>query len=180
MNAKFPIGPFSLQETYTPEEFRRLIDTIEKAPEAYRNLVENLSEADLLRTYREGSWNIRQLVHHVSDIAFLHYFRMKKALTEPGSEMAVIQMDAWATTPDSLQGEIEDSLLIFKGVTNRYTFLARALTEEQLNITYFHPVRQISLNQKQALAMSAWHVEHHLKHVGLALGDEYLKCNLSL
>ena len=122
-----------------------------------------------MKTYREGSWNIRQLMHHVADIAFLHYFRMKKALTEPGSEMAVIRMDAWAQTPDSLHGEIEDSLILFKGVTNRYTLLAQSLSEDQLNITYFHPIRQITLNQKQALAMSAWHVEHHLKHVGLAL-----------
>jgi len=170
MNAQYPIGPLSLQENYTPEEIQKLIATIQNAPEAYRNIVENLSETDLLKTYREGSWNIRQLVHHVADIAFLHYFRMKKALTEPGSEMAIIRMDAWATTPDSLQGEIKDSLLIFKGITNRYTLLAQSLTEDQANIGYFHPIRQITLNQKQALAMSAWHVEHHLKHVGLALG----------
>ena len=169
-NAQYPIGTLSLQDDYTPDEIQKLIATIQNAPEAYRNLVENLSDADLLKTYREGSWNIRQLVHHVADIAFLHYFRMKKALTEPDSEMVLIRMDAWAQTPDSMQQEIEDSLLIFKGVTNRYTFLAQTLTEDQLNITYFHPIRQITLNQKQALAMSAWHVTHHLAHVGLALG----------
>jgi hypothetical protein len=170
MDAKFPIGPFLLQQQYTTGELQLLIAAIENAPEAYRNLVDGLSETDLLKTYRDGSWNIRQLMHHVADIAFLHYFRMKKALTEPGSEMAVILMDSWAQTSDSLEGGIEDSLLMFRGVISRYALLARTLTEDQLNITYFHPVRQISLNQKQALAMSAWHVQHHLAHIQLALG----------
>ena len=166
---QYPIGRFNLKDDYSNEEFKTLIDVVRAAPAQYRALVGNLSDDDLAKIYREGSWNIRQLVHHVSDIALLHYYRMKKAITEPGSDMAVINMDAWAQTADSLQMPVADSVLLFEGITNKYVFLINTLTEEQLGISYYHPVRQLWLTQKQAVAMSAWHVEHHLAHIRLAL-----------
>ncbi|MCE7041733.1 DinB family protein [Dyadobacter sp. CY312] len=168
---QYPIGRFNLQDDYSTEEFTALIDVIRAAPAQYRALVGNLSDDDLTKIYREGSWNIRQLVHHVSDIGLLHYYRMKKAITEPGSDMAVINMDAWAQTTDSLQMPVADSVLLFEAITNKYIFLITTLTVEQLSISYYHPVRKLWLTQKQAVAMSAWHVEHHLAHIRLALGE---------
>jgi hypothetical protein len=32
-------------------------------------------------------------------------------------------------------------------------------------------VRKATFNQKQAIAMSAWHVRHHLEHIKIALGN---------
>lgn len=169
---KFPIGPFVSQETYTAEELASLIYIVESAPANYRALVQQLSEDDLNKTYREDSWNIRQLVHHVSDIHLLHFFRMKMALTEPDyKNVTLINMDGWAKTPDALNMPIEDSLLAFESIGNRYVYLAKNLTSGQLDIAYFHPLRKIWLTQRQALAMSAWHVRHHLAHINLALGN---------
>ncbi|TDE16867.1 YfiT family bacillithiol transferase [Dyadobacter psychrotolerans] len=171
-DSRFPLGPFVIQDDYTSEELETLIDIIETIPADYRRLTENLTEADLSKTYREASWTIRQLVHHVADIQFLHYFRMKKALTEPDyKDMTVIDMNAWAATADSLSAPITVALQMFEGVHHRYAFLARTLTEEQLTIRYFHPARQIWFSQKQALAISVWHTQHHLAHIGLALGE---------
>ena len=167
---KFPIGPFVVQESYTEGELKQLIKTIETAPAHYRSLVRNLSESDLEKTYREGSWTIRQLVHHVADIHLLHFFRMKKALTEADyKEVTLINMDGWAKTPDAATAPISDSLEMFDFIGKRYVYLANNLTEEQFSLSYFHPLRQFWIDQKQALAMSAWHVSHHLAHIKLAL-----------
>lgn len=169
---KYPIGLFVLQETYTKEETDSFINVIASIPAEYKARVENLSDEDLLKTYREGSWNIRQLIHHVADLQFVHYLRIKKAVTEPDhKEPTLIDMNAWAGTIDSLNAPISDSLMILEGVHHRYAFFAGNLTEEQLNITYFHPVRKIWFTQKQALAMSVWHVKHHLAHIDIALGN---------
>lgn len=168
---KFPIGPLTLQDTYSPTELTQFIDIIAAAPAKYRHLTQNLTPNDLAKTYREGSWTVQQLVHHVADMQLLHFFRMKKALTEPSYEVVtLVDMNAWATTPEALTAPIEDSLLLFEGVHRRYAYLAKSLSKESLAISYFHPVRQIRLNQAQALAMSAWHVRHHLAHIQLALG----------
>ena len=170
IDRRYPIGQMILRDDYSPVELQDMIHIIETIPAEYRTLVENLTDEELSKTYREGSWNIRQVVHHVADMQFLHYFRMKKAITEPDyKEATIIDMNAWAATADSLNAPILDSLMIFEGVHRRYAFLAETLTEEQFNIVYFHPVRKIGFNQKQALAMSVWHVQHHLAHIKLAL-----------
>ncbi|QDK78611.1 hypothetical protein EXU85_08295 [Spirosoma sp. KCTC 42546] len=167
---KYPIGPFVTQDTYSADELAHLISIIENSPAQYRQLVENLSPTDLAKTYREGSWTVHQLVHHVADIQFVHFFRMKKALTEPDYKvLTLIDMNAWVHTPDATEAPITDSLVLLDGVTRRYVYLANSLTSDQLAIAYYHPVRQIQINQAQALAMTAWHVQHHLAHIKLAL-----------
>ncbi|MBE9460860.1 DinB family protein [Dyadobacter subterraneus] len=168
---KFPIGPFIKREDYSKEAIESIIQGIELAPANYRELVGNLSEAELAKTYRDDSWNVRQIVHHVSDIQYIHYLRLKKALTEPeNKEMILIDMNAWAATADSLSAPIEDSLQSFEGTLKRYVFLARTLTEEQLSISYYHSARQVWFTQKDALAISHWHIYHHLGHLNWALG----------
>lgn len=167
---RYPIGPFTKKEQYPAEEINSMIISIEEAPERIRTLVENLTTEDLEKTYRPGSWNVRQLVHHLADIQLLHLLRMKKALTEPDyKEVTLIDMDGWAATPDGADEAVADSLLMLDGITRRYVFLLRSLDEEDLKIAYFHPVRKYTINQAQAIAMSAWHLEHHLAHIRLAI-----------
>lgn len=170
LDAKYPIGNFNKQDFYSPEEIQSLIHIIETAPAKYNVLVKNLSEADLTKTYRDGSWNVRQLIHHVADIQLLHFLRMKKALTEPDyKDVTLILMDEWVKTPDGIRAPIEDSLVMFEGITKRHVYLLKSLTDENLKIEYFHPVRKYIINQAQALAMTAWHVQHHYAHIEVAI-----------
>jgi hypothetical protein len=59
---------------------------------------------------------------------------------------------------------------MLEGLTKRYVFLLRSLSENQLRIEYYHPVRKYMINQAQAMAMSAWHLRHHLEHIKIAVG----------
>ena len=102
----------------------------------------------------------------------IHYTRMKQVITDPDYKtINLIKIDDWAATPDTLHAPIKDSLLQLEGVHRRYAHLAKSLSEEQLNLSYYHPIRGYFINQRQALAMSAWHVMHHLAHIKLALGE---------
>lgn len=167
---KFPIGPFEAPENISRNELDEFIKVIEAAPAKYRTATKDLSESDLKKTYREGAWNIQQLVNHVADMQMLHFLRMKKALTEPDyKESTLVNIQAWANTPDCLSFPVADSLNMIDGITKRFVFLMRSLDEKQLEIAYYHPVRKIMLNQKQAIAMTAWHVKHHLAHITIAL-----------
>lgn len=171
IDRKLPIGPLVIQDSYTPDELARNIEILKTTPAQYRQLVENLPAEELAKTYREGSWTIQQLVHHVADMQLLHFFRMKKAVTEPDYDtLTLVSMDSWASTPDAQTAPVDDSLLVFEGVHRRYAYLAKSLDESQLARTCYHPVRQRWFNQAQAIAMSAWHVQHHLAHIKLALG----------
>lgn len=171
---KFPIGPFVRKEKYSQEELDELIQAIEVVAISFRTLTESLSEFELTKTYREGSWNVRQLVHHVADIQMLHFLRMKKALTETGkNETTLILMDEWAKTPDSTSAPVKDSLQMLDGITKRYVYLLRSLTPVQLEIKYFHAVRKYDITQAQAIAMSAWHLRHHHAHIQIALDGSF-------
>ena len=167
---KFPIGPFTPQQQISKAELDTMIKTIETAPARYKALVENIGASDLQKKYREGSWNVQQLMNHVADMQLLHFFRMKKALTETDyKELTQVNIDGWAHTADGLTSSIADSLHMFEGITKRFVHLMRSLDEKQHEISYYHPVRKIMLNQKQAVSMSAWHVNHHLEHIRIAL-----------
>lgn len=168
---KFPIGPFEAPEHVDKSDLDAFIETIEAAPAAYRKITNGLSEKELKKGYREGSWSIQQLVNHVADMQLLHFFRMKKALTEPDyKEITLVNIDGWAYTPDGLTSPVEDSLDMFEGIAKRFVHLIKSLDENQHQIAYYHPVRKTMLNQKQAIALSAWHVKHHLAHIRIALG----------
>lgn len=167
---KFPIGPFAARENIGDSELNKMIDTIAAAPGKYAKALQNLSQGDLQKTYREGSWNVQQLIQHVADMQLLHYFRMKKALTDPEyKEVTLVNIDGWANTSEGPASPVEDSLAMFDAITRRFVQLMRSLNEAQKEIAYFHPVRKSWLNQKNAIAMTAWHVEHHLEHIRLAL-----------
>tara|TARA_R110002124_G_scaffold263390_2_gene429751 strand:- start:1092 stop:1616 length:525 start_codon:yes stop_codon:yes gene_type:complete len=168
---KFPIGRFDFKEEYSGEKLVKVLDVIKTSPEEYRKLTANLSAADLNKTYREGSWTVQQLVHHVADMHILHFLRLKSALTDPNyKESTMVKMDGWAATSDATDFPIESSLAILDGIHHRYAKLGSALSEEQYEITYFHPVRNLYYSQRQALALTAWHSEHHLAHIKIALG----------
>jgi len=166
---KFPIGPFAAPEPIDKAALDELIATVAAAPARYRALTATLSGKDLQRTYREGSWNIQQLLAHVADMQMLHFFRMKKALTEPDYSATLVSMDGWASTADGLSSPVKDSLDMFEAITKRYVYLMQSLDEQQLDIAYYHAVRKATFNQRQAVAMSAWHVRHHLEHIKIAL-----------
>lgn len=167
---QYPIGRFQPQPDYTPAAIKALLRWLENAPGQYDALVAHLSETDLVKTYRPGSWTVRQLVHHVADIHLLNFLRLKKALTEENYEATLIRMDAWAALPDATLAPISSSLAVFAGVNQRLLFLVRHQEEPTLTKTIYHPTRQIYLSLKQLIYMTTWHVAHHQAHMQLALG----------
>lgn len=170
---QYRIGPFVRKDEYSRAELQEMIKNIEEAPRKYEQLVAQLTPEELNRTYRPGSWNIRQLVHHVADIQLLHFLRMKKALTEQDyKEVTLINTDAWAVSPDGNDAPIADSLTILNGITRRFVYLIRALSADDLQKSYYHPIRQYSINQYQAIAMASWHLQHHLAHIRIAQSND--------
>lgn len=168
---KYPIGPFAPRQDITKSQLAEMIDTIASAPTAYEKIAQGLSENDLKKTYRDGSWNVQQLFNHVADMQLLHFYRMKRALTETDyKDVALVDINGWTATPDGLSSPIADSLEMFRGIVKRHVHLMRSLNDRQLDISQFHSVRGYSLDQKNAIAMSAWHVKHHLEHLKIALG----------
>jgi DinB superfamily len=167
---QYPIGKWASKDHYSPEEIQQNMADIVAYALKYKELTSHLSEEDLEKTYREGSWTIRQVVHHVADTHLFHFLRLKHALTEENPNGVIANVNAFAVLPDSAKAPIEDSLQMIESTHKRYAYLFSNIPVSDYQRTYYHPFRQLNVNLPQAIDMTVWHAKHHLGHIEIALG----------
>lgn len=168
---QYPIGKWKPKKSYTEKEIQRNIAVIEKFPAKYKRLTKKLSDAELAKTYREGSWNVRQLVIHISDMHILHFARFKQALCEDSPVGFLANINGWAKNEEVNTAPVADGLLLLEATHKRWVHLMKTMSAEDFEKSFFHPLRQINLTLAQALHMSAWHTKHHFEHIKLALAN---------
>lgn len=61
-----------------------------------------LSEQDLSKTYGVGKWNVRQILHHLTDTEYLFLGRLKKIIAEPKQVIWAFNQDDWNLVFDYL------------------------------------------------------------------------------
>lgn len=167
---QFPIGRWSGQTDFTADELNTRIQHLRELPKEYRELTESLTDDELARTYRPGSWTVRQLVHHVADTHQWHYFRIKHTLTLPEIAQGILSdVNNWAHQPDGQYLSVTPSLGVLEGIHERLAYLYEHLPEADLQRAYYHPFRQLNVSLAQAIDMVVWHAQHHLAHIRLAL-----------
>ncbi|UOQ75013.1 DinB family protein [Hymenobacter cellulosilyticus] len=93
------------------------------------------------------------------------YTRMRLALTEQNPTITPYDEEAWALLPDVKATPVAVSLALLESLHIRWTFLLRQLTDEQWLRTFYHPGSKRTFSLDQALAMYAWHGQHHLAHI---------------
>src|SRR5699024_8037005 len=132
MNVKFPIGKLDVPKTVTLNHVNQWVKEIASYTERIKNTVEDLNETELNKTYREGSWNVRQLVHHIAESQLNMYQPLKIALTDVVTIVLAFIQDNRPTQTDT-ELTVESSLNILKRLNERIGALGSTLTEEQLD-----------------------------------------------
>jgi hypothetical protein len=154
--------------TITSDKVNDAITILEQIPSEIERLEESFNGEEVNYCYREGGWAIRQIIHHLADSHLNAYIRMKLAVTEPGKTVTTYDENAWAALIDGRDEDIYPSLLILMGLHERWTMFLISLTEEQLQLTYVHPVKG-SKTIAEATLDYTWHALHHLAQIKLAL-----------
>ncbi|MFP3511763.1 putative metal-dependent hydrolase [Peribacillus sp. SIMBA_075] len=167
MDVRYPIGKLQVPETVTLENFQEWLKEIETYTIRLRETVDSLSDEELSRTYREGSWTVRQLVHHIADSQLNMYQRLKLALTDENPTVPAFDEEKWAIQPDT-KLPVESSIKMLEGINERIVSLGYSLTEEQLDRAFTHKINGI-ITVATKVAKLAWHEEHHLAHIKIAL-----------
>ncbi len=162
---QYPIGKWTPKRSYSAKEIERNIGIIEKYPAKYKRLTKKLSDEELNKTYREGAWNIRQLLTHISDMHIMHYARFKQALSEENPVGFIANINAWNATAEILSTPPVDALLLLEATHKRWVLLMRNMSESDFDKTFFHALRQLNLTLAQALSMA----KHHFEHIRIAL-----------
>jgi len=170
-NPRFPIGEFSKPDRLTDVERAGAIAKIESAPAMLRAAVNGMSDAQLDVTYREGSWTLRQVVHHLADSHVNAYTRFRLALTEDHPTVKPYDENRWAALDDARAMPVEVSLRLLEALHERWARLLRSLKPADFDRTIDHPENG-TMTIDHLLAMYAWHGEHHVAHITLARNRE--------
>ncbi|GGA47021.1 YfiT family bacillithiol transferase [Psychrobacillus lasiicapitis] len=167
MDVKYPIGKLQVPEKVKREDIQEWLKEIETYTIRLRETVDTLSDGDLSKTYRDGAWTVRQLVHHIADSQLNMYQRLKLALTDENPTVPAFDEEKWAILSDT-QLPVESSIKMLEGINKRVVALGHSLTEEQLDRFFTHQTNgKITVATK--VAKLAWHEEHHLAHIKIAL-----------
>jgi DinB superfamily len=162
---RYPLGRFAYRGPQTVEQRRGCVERIEAAPGAVRRAVEGLTETQLDTPYRDGGWTLRQVVHHLPDSHLNAYTRFRLALTEPTPTIRPYFEHLWAELADARMAPIELSLALLEALHRRWTLLLRSLGPTEWELRYMHPEHGREWTLDEALAMYAWHGEHHTAHI---------------
>jgi uncharacterized damage-inducible protein DinB len=148
----------------TAAERHDLMAKMRRLPVAVEAALKDLTDAQLNTPYREGGWTVRQVVHHLADSHLNGFVRMKLMLTEVGPVLKPYDQDAWATLPDTAAMPIDSSMLILRGLHERWFALLENLPEVSWNRSALHPEIGV-VTLADLLADYARHGEHHVEQV---------------
>ncbi|HTA61636.1 MAG TPA: DinB family protein, partial [Bacteroidia bacterium] len=98
---KYPVGKFASSASFNADEVKRHIEKIKTLPAFLEETVKGISAEDLVYCYRPGSWNIKQIVHHVADSHLNFHIRLRLTLTEEIPTIKPYDENTWAKLVDS-------------------------------------------------------------------------------
>jgi len=171
-NLKFPIGKFLVPTVYSKEMIQFWIEDIEQFPKKIVELTKGLSVEQLNWKYRPEGWTIKQVVHHCADSHMNSFIRFKLALTEEKPKIRPYFEDRWAVLSDSLSDNLSSSIVLLKGLHSKWVYLLKILSEEELLLEFMHPEHGEIFSLQETIGNYAWHCNHHLAHIKLAIEAE--------
>lgn len=128
----------------------------------------DLDENRLSLHYAAGKWNVRYILCHLADAETVLYERVRRTISNPGQVLWGFEPDLWAehlgyeTYPLGLQKNI------FNTVRESVIYLARDHYEGSENKKFVHNETGLR-SLKDEFDKIAWHCDHHLKQVEMAL-----------
>jgi uncharacterized damage-inducible protein DinB len=164
MDARYPIGNLQMPSEITPAKREEAFASMARAPQALRDAVKGLNDAQLDTPYREGGWTVRQVIHHVADSHMNAYVRVKLALTEDKPTIKEYDEAKWAEWPDGKSDPIETSQTILDSLHKRWDRLWRSMKPEDFSRKLVHPSRG-ERPIDWLLFVYEWHGRHHTAHI---------------
>ena len=128
----------------------------------------DLSEEDLNKTYAEGKWTVRQLLHHIADAETVLYDRIRRAISEPRQVIWAFAQDDWCRELDYENYPLEINKRIYAAVRKAVLHLAEHHYEKNGDNEFIHSETGLR-TLKDEFDKVVWHNEHHLEQIRRAL-----------
>ncbi len=171
---QYPIGKFKIPKMVDHNSIKSWIKEIEEQPKKLKYICNKLSESELNYQYRTGGWNIRQVIHHLADSHINSYVRYKWTLTEETPLIKAYDEVSWATLPD-YEAPVDISLALLEALHRRWTLLLHRMVPSDFERKFIHPETNNQISLGSLTSMYAWHGNHHIAHVELALEEKIVE-----
>jgi len=170
---KYPIGAHIKPSTISDQRLLQCINDIAEFPKQITGLLHGTGQANLAHTYRPGGWTVKQIVHHCADSHMQAYTRCKLALTEDRPIIKPYDENRWTALSDVDNCDLDDSIIILRGLHSRWSNLLSNLSPEDLERCFVHPEMQREFSIRELTEFYSWHSRHHAAHVAQALRLKY-------
>ncbi len=165
----YPIGKLLLPATYSEAVINKLIQDLHVLPEQLKAVSKKINKKKKLTySYREGGWNVEQIIHHIADSHMNALVRFKLTLTENNPTVKPYDENLWAETVDN-QLPVKNSIRLLKAIHAKWTILLENMDKNDFKRTYFHPEMNRTVSLEEMLATYAWHGKHHVAQIAVAL-----------
>lgn len=155
----------------TSEHRKKYIEIIRQLPVELDSLIQGLTNAQLSTVYVAGEWTIAQIVHHLVDMHMNSYLRLKLILSAERPDMQILDQDILARMPDAIESDIQSSLMILRGLHDRWVVAWENLTDEQWRrIGLIRGVKEITPDY--LVEGYARHCENHLNQIRSLLASQ--------
>jgi len=161
---QYPIGKY-IEQPFSEKQLKEWLLDIETLPLHLEHAMLNLDEAQMLIPYREGGWNIKEIVHHVADSHMNAYIRFKNALCDPHPTIQPYDQEAWAKMPDTQQLPVNISITLLFALHHRWHEILKNMQHADWDITMYHPEYKKTMTLWYMLGNYAWHGKHHVAHI---------------
>ena len=128
-----------------------------------------LPPQDLARTYGPGKWNVRYLLHHLVDSETVLYYRIRRVLSEPRQVIWYYDEAAWAERLNYAEVPLELMRPVYESTRAAVIYYAQRDFEAKGDIEFVHSTSGLR-TLRDEFEKVAWHNEHHLQQIRLALG----------
>lgn len=144
-----------------------LIEALEKSAQETTSYFD-LPTHQLQLSYAPGKWNVRQLLHHLTDAETVLYERVRRVICKPNQVIWAFDQEAWATELDYQQFPLQINKDIFQSIRKSVIHLAKEFYDSRGSNTFIHN-QSGKRSLREEFDKIAWHNLGHLQQIRLAL-----------
>jgi hypothetical protein len=148
----------------TTFERNEWIQKIQQLPLKLETAVKGLSDTQLDTPTGEGKWTSRQIAHHIADANINAYSRMKLIVTEEKPILKPYNQDQWASLADCKNGRLESTLMLIKGLHERWVMFLNSLPETSWTREGIH-LENGKVTLEDVLKIYSKHGETHMQQI---------------
>ena len=128
-----------------------------------------LTGGELAKTYGEGKWSVKFILHHLADSEQILYERIGRTIAEPRPNIMVFQESLWAKNLDYASLPLEISRDLYTATRHAHIHYARKFYESHGHLEFVHSEMGVR-TLRQEFDKVADHNEHHLAQIRTARG----------